>query len=174
MKKIILGCVIVVVLFVGFSFLPAKEVKCDYLRLHIRANSNTEIDQNVKFDIKDRVIEFLTPYMCNVESKQRAVEIVESYNGVLRRLCLNVLEKNNLGYQVNIKIKNEHFPTREYCNTVLNAGFYDALIIELGDAKGENWWGIMYPPLCFVNKNENTMQIKYKSIICEWWAKIFG
>ena len=174
MKKVIIACVLLVGLFVGFSFLPAKEIKCDYLRLHIRANSNAEIDQNVKFDIKDRVIEFLTPHLCNVESKQRAIEIVEEYNSVLKSLCLNVLAEKNLDYKVNIKITNEHFPTREYCNTVLDAGFYDAVIIELGEGMGENWWGIMYPPLCFVNKNENTMQIKYKSIICEWWTKIFG
>lgn len=174
MKKALLIIVCLVVLIVGFSFLPAKEVKYDYLRLHIRANSNNEIDQNVKYDIKDMVLEFLSPHLCNVESKQKAVEIVEEYHNVLKSLCLNVLNEYELKYDVNIKVANEYFPTREYCNTVLNAGNYDAVIIDIGDAVGENWWAIMYPPLCFVNKNENTMQIKYKSIIYEWWQKLFN
>ncbi|MCQ2564379.1 MAG: stage II sporulation protein R, partial [Clostridia bacterium] len=54
------------------------------------------------------------------------------------------------------------------------AGYYDAVIIELGEGVGDNWWCIMYPPLCFVNKNENAIQIKYKSKLVEWFKNMFN
>ena len=81
--------------------------------------------------------------------------------------------KNGFNYVSNIKINNEYFPTRTYANTTLESGYYDAVIIELGEAEGDNWWCVMYPPLCFVNKNENNMQIKYKSKIWEWINSLF-
>ena len=83
------------------------------------------------------------------------------------------LREKGFNYSVNIKIDNEFFPTRTYANTTLESGYYDAVIIELGDAQGDNWWCVMYPPLCFVNKNEKVNQIKYKSIIYEWFEKLF-
>ena len=153
--------------------IPQKEIDYDYLRLHIRANSNSELDQNVKYEIKDAVVGMLTPYLCNVESKEHAIEIVNNFSAVMKSKCVELLKQKGFNYSVNIKIANEFFPTRTYSNTTLESGYYDAVIVELGEAQGDNWWCVMYPPLCFVNKNENVNQIKYKSIICKWFKKVF-
>lgn len=173
MKKFI--CLLVV--FVGIAccalFIPNQKIDCDYLRLHIRANSNSNIDQSVKYEIKDELVKFLTPHLCNVESKEKAIKIVNDYSSVLKSKCVDLLQERGFNYDVNIKVNNEFFPTRTYANTTLQSGYYDAVIVELGEAKGDNWWCVMYPPLCFVNKNENTNQIKYKSIIVEWFQKLF-
>lgn len=174
MKKFVCVSLLILVIVVGVSFLPEKKVNYDYLRLHIRANSNSELDQKVKYEIKDEMVEFLTPYLATVESKQKAIKVIESCSNVLKSKCLNLLTQKGFNYSVNIKIANEFFPTRTYSNTTLESGYYDAVIIELGEAQGDNWWCVMYPPLCFVNKNENVKQIKYKSKICEWWKKIFN
>ena len=173
MKKFGFVFVLVLILIVGATFLPDKKVDYDYLRLHIRANSNSEIDQNVKYEIKNEMVKFLTPHLCNVESKEKAISVIEKYSNVLKSKCLNLLKQKGFSYSVNIKIANEYFPTRTYSNTTLESGYYDAVIVELGQAQGDNWWCVMYPPLCFVNKNENVKQIKYKSKICEWFQKIF-
>ena len=173
MKKIlvIVGCVII--LMVCALCVPEQKIENDYLRLHIRANSNSEIDQKVKYEIKEVVMSYLTPYLCNVESKENAINIVNEHSEILTHKCLSLLQSNNFFYSVNIKINNEYFPTRSYANTTLESGFYDAVIVELGEAEGDNWWCVMYPPLCFVNKNENVNQIKYKSAIYEWLKKLF-
>ena len=68
-------------------------------------------------------------------------------------LWLVILRQKGFNYVSNVKINNEYFPSRTYENTTLESGYYDAVIIELGEAKGDNWWCVMYPPLCFVNKN---------------------
>lgn len=173
MKKIliIVGCV--VALIVCAMFIPEQKTNYDYLRLHIRANSNSEVDQKVKYEIKEVLIEFLTPHLCNVENKEKAIEIVNKYSSTIKHKCLTLLQSKNFNYSVNIKVNNEYFPTRTYANTTLESGYYDAVIVELGEAEGDNWWCVMYPPLCFVNKNENVNQIKYKSAIYEWIQKLF-
>ena len=89
-------------------------------------------------------------------------------------ICNQKLLAQNFSYTAKVKINNEYFPARTYENTTLEAGFYDAVIVELGSSAGDNWWCVMYPPLCFVNKNENNKQIKYKSKIAEWFKSVFN
>ena len=171
-NKICLIVFMVLIIMVGALFLP-KQQKQEYLRLHIRANSNLSIDQDVKYLVKNEVVDFLTPFLCNVESKQEAVEIINKLTPQLKNKCDFVLKQNGFNYSSNIKINNEFFPTRTYVNTTLESGYYDAVIVELGEAVGDNWWCVMYPPLCFVNKNENNNQIIYKSKIFEWICSLF-
>lgn len=173
MKKLLFACALILAIVVGALMLPQKEVNYDYLRLHIRANSNSEIDQNIKYKIKDKMVEILTPFLCNVESKEKAINVIEQQKQNITNQCLEILHQNGFNYSVNVKINNEFFPTRTYANTTLESGYYDAVIVELGEAEGDNWWCVMYPPLCFVNKNENCKQIKYKSKIYEWLKNIF-
>lgn len=173
MKKFVILVLVVVCIGAVALFLPKGE-DYDYLRIHIRANSNLEIDQNVKYQVKDCLVEFLTPYLCNVPTKEKAIETVQYLIPSLESKCVSLLRSKGFNYSAKVKINNEYFPTRTYANTTLESGYYDAVIVELGSATGDNWWCVMYPPLCFVNKNENNIQINYKSKIVEWFNKIFG
>ena len=172
-NKICVIVVLILLLIIGASFLPTAEVEYDYLRLHIRANSNSEIDQNIKYEIKDELVEFLTPYFCNVTSKNEAIEIVNDLKEKMSEICVEVLRKNGFNYSANVKINNEYFPTRTYSNTTLESGYYDAVIVELGSAEGDNWWCVMYPPLCFITR-ENQTEITFKSKIVEWFKSLFN
>lgn len=172
-NKICVIVVLILLLIIGASFLPTAEVEYDYLRLHIRANSNSEIDQNIKYEIKDELVEFLTPYFCNVTSKNEAIEIVNNLKEKMSEICVEVLRKNGFNYSANVKINNEYFPTRTYSNTTLESGYYDAVIVELGSAEGDNWWCVMYPPLCFITR-ENQTEITFKSKIAEWFKSLFN
>lgn len=174
MKTKILICVgLLVAIVVGALMLPKSE-NYDYLRLHIRANSNSSVDQSVKYEIKEDLVGYLTPYLCNVASKDNAIDCINALKDNIVNRCLKILRSRGFNYSVNVKIANEYFPTRTYSNTTLESGYYDAVIIELGTAEGDNWWCVMYPPLCFVNKNENNTQINFKSKIVEWFQSLFG
>lgn len=173
MKKICVILFLLILIIVGATILPQNE-DYDYLRLHIRANSNLAIDQNVKYRVKECVVEFLTPLFVDVKSKDEAIEIVDSNKQNLKAICDKTLKENGFNYTSNIKVDNEYFPTRTYQNVTLESGYYDAVIIELGEAVGDNWWCVMYPPLCFVNNFENNTQIKYKSKILEWLESLFN
>lgn len=147
----------------------------DYLRVHIRANSNNEADQVVKYLIKDEVVDFITPYLINCDTKQKSIDTINGLLDEIECVCDSVLSKNGFTYKSHASIDREKFPTRHYDNVTLEAGVYDALIIELGSGDGDNWWCIVYPPLCFVNKSCNNEQnIQYQSYLMEIIKKYFS
>lgn len=159
MKKIITIFLVVCSLFLICGCSNSQE----YLRVHIRANSNSEEDQNVKYLVKDVVVEYMTPLLENAENKDDVISIIENNKENLITLIDGVLLSQGFNYGCSIEIKNEFFPTRSYDNFTLNADYYDALIVNLGNATGNNWWCVMYPNLCF-NQPDNVV---YKSKIQE-------
>lgn len=176
MKKLFLILLILILPIVtGCSNNVTNEITADsYFRIHIRANSNLDVDQNVKYKVKDEVVNYLTVKLSQCTSKQQVINCVEGNKQNIKQLCEQVLSNNGFNYSANIVIRNEFFPTRAYGDYVLESDFYDALIIELGEAIGDNWWCVVYPPLCFLNGKEiNTDKIKYKSWIMELIGKFF-
>lgn len=146
----------------------------DYFRIHIMANSNSTEDQQLKYLVKAKLIDFFTPYLAEVNSKEDAKKIIEENLDVATLLVNKSLKDQGVNYGANIEIKNEHFPTRYYENYCLSAGAYDAIVVTLGEGKGDNWWCVVYPPLCFVNKNNQDAQnIVYQSKILEIIEKYF-
>ena len=142
--------------------------KESYLRVHIRANSNLTVDQEIKYKIKDELVNYLTPLIADCNCLNDVKLTLNSNKENIELVCNAVLKNNGFTYCATAKIDTEFFPTRMYGEYVLEADFYDALIVELGDAVGDNWWCVVYPPLCFLNaKQLNTNNIKYKSKLIE-------
>lgn len=175
MKKIVIGLAILVVLVAVIVLVPSGKSNADFLRIHIRADSNDVADQNVKYAVKSAVVDYLTPFLAEAHSKADAMTIVKTHLGDIERVSDRVLAANGFGYTSTAKLCEEEFPDRTYGELTLEHGVYDALIINLGSGSGNNWWCVVYPPLCFVNGESNgTNQIVYKSklleIISEWRA----
>jgi len=145
----------------------------DYLRLHIRANSNSSEDQNVKYLVKSEVLNFINADCEKFTSKQNIENYFAQNKNKIESYVNLVLKQNNFNYTSNIKLNNEYFPTRTYNNVTLEGGFYDAIIIELGSAEGNNWWCVAYPPLCFMYESSNFGNITYKSKLYEIISKFF-
>ena len=133
--------------------------------MHIRANSNLEIDQKIKYEVKDVVVTFLTPIIKNAISKEDAMQKVAQSESAVKALIDQLLAQKGYNYVSKITIKNEQFPTRVYNGLTLDAGYYDAVIIELGEGKGDNWWCVVYPPLCFSGKEDINYRSKIFDII---------
>jgi stage II sporulation protein R len=144
----------------GLSQKPSDE----YLRIHIRANSNESIDQNIKYQVKDCLVKYLTPFIADCKSKRQAELLLKEKEEYLENTVDNLLKSNGFSYRSNIVVRSELFPTRVYEDFTLEEGFYDAVIVELGKAEGDNWWCVVYPPLCFTG---NESGIVYKSKILE-------
>ncbi len=142
-----------------------------YLRVHIRANSNSADDQAVKYQVRDKVVEFLTPTVADCETKEQAIEKITARLAEVEKVADGVLRANGYTYGAKASIRKENFPTRVYEEVTLEAGVYDALILELGTGTGDNWWCVVYPPLCFTGGNGNVV---YKSKIAEVIQKFFG
>ena len=155
--------VFAIIVIVSAGMLGQKtSVKTEYLRLHIRAESNSQEDQSVKYLIKDKVVEYLTPFISECDTKQKASDMLNQRLDDICKVCDSVLSTNGFNYTAKANIKREEFPLRTYGELTLEQGFYDALIIELGSAQGDNWWCVVYPPLCFT---ESSASYEYKSKI---------
>lgn len=138
----------------------------EYFRIHIRANSNSSADQNVKYIVKDSVVDFLIPILSEAETKEEAENLMNEQLENIEAVANDVLMQNGFSYKSKAYISFEEFPTREYDDLVLEEGFYDALILALGTGKGDNWWCVVYPPFCFL-ESKNSQNYVYISKIWE-------
>lgn len=143
----------------------------EYLRIHIRANSNLQIDQDIKYQIKDVIVDFLIPIISSCSTKNEMQQQINKNLSKIVGIADQILAQNNFDYKSSAKLSNEYFPTRSYDNLTLQSGYYDALIVNLGSGEGDNWWCVVYPPLCMLNSNTS---YKYKSRILELIKSFFG
>ena len=149
-------------------FYPTKggntaSVASAYFRIHIRADSNDDGAQAVKYLVRDAIVEYLTPLVAQYTTKEEATAGVEAHLSNIKYIAEYVLEQNGYTYGATASVREETFPVRVYENCTLPAGEYSALIVNLGSGKGDNWWCVVYPPLCFTA----TEDVVYKSKILE-------
>lgn len=120
-------------------------------RLHVIANSDSKEDQDLKYKVRDSLIDYMNDICKNCKTKQEAIDLVKKYQNSFKQIAIEQIKKEGYNYDVNIDIGNFEFPTKQYGDISLPSGFYDALKVEIGEAKGQNWWCVMFPPLCFVD-----------------------
>lgn len=155
-------CVVILFLFVPIKSQP----KLEYLRIHIRANSNSVIDQNVKYKVKDEVVDNLIPLLSEIHSIDEAKTKLSQNFFFIENIANKVLTREGVSYSSHASIKNEFFPTRSYDGVTLKEGYYNALILDLGKGEGNNWWCIIFPAFCFT-KSQNFDNTEYISLIWE-------
>ena len=174
MKKLCITLILIAIIVLSgiAQILPQNQVQKEYLRIHVRANSNSELDQSVKYLVKNRVVEYLTPYIAECDTKQKAERMLKDNLSAIESIASTTLKNSGFSYLAKASLKSESFPTRTYKNLELIAGVYDALILELGDAKGDNWWCVVYPPLCFVGEGQGVVyRSKILQVISDFFEK---
>ena len=144
-----------------------------YLRMHVRANSDSAADQAVKYAVKDALVAYLIPVAAECTTKAAATEAVEARLAALEEVADGVLAKAGFAYTAKASLREEAFPARVYDGVTLEAGVYDALIVELGAGAGQNWWCVVYPPLCFAGEAGGG-QVRYRSRLLEIIAEFFA
>ena len=172
MKKLISIFVILITIgLVVFGIFFSKPQQ-EYIRIHVRANSNFAIDQNIKYIIKDKIVSYLIPSVANCETREQFIAMINDNIAGIEDVANRVLKQNNFSYSAKVKFCKENFPTRSYDGVVLESGIYDSIIVELGSGEGDNWWCVVYPPLCFISNN--SQDVMYKSRILEILKSIFN
>ena len=129
----------------------STDIANSVFRLHVIANSDTEEDQNLKYMVRDNLLKYMNSICENCKTKEDAIAIVEKNKTAFEQIAMNTIKEEGYNYSVTINIGNFEFPTKNYGDISLPAGYYDALRVEIGEAKGRNWWCVMFPPLCFVD-----------------------
>ena len=129
----------------------SSDIADSVFRLHVIANSDDKVDQDLKYVVRDNLIDYMNNLCKDCKSKEEAIEIAKTHQEDFYKIASDTIKENGFDYSVKIEIGNFEFPTKHYGDISLPAGFYDALKVEIGEAKGQNWWCVMFPPLCFVD-----------------------
>ncbi len=144
-----------------------------YLRMHVRANSDDLADQQIKYEVKDAIVQYLIPVVADCTDKPSAIAALTACLDEVEQVADEVLSEHGFAYRATARVCRESFPDRVYEGVTLSAGVYDALIVELGEGAGANWWCVVYPPLCF--SGEVTGQtIQYRSRLLEIIENFFA
>lgn len=169
-KFLIIFFLLILYIFLSaFSYanIISKNLSDSVFRLHVLANSNSEEDQNLKYKVRDSVLEYVTTISKTATSKQELINIVNTNINNIKQIAENTIIDAGYSYSVNISIGNFEFPTKNYGDISLPAGYYDALRIEIGQATGNNWWCVMFPPLCFVDISSGIVPEDSKELLKE-------
>ncbi len=166
---------IVLILFSVFVFISAisyvnavsEDLSESVFRLHVIANSDSKEDQDLKYKVRDSILEYINELASDCSSKDEVIALATEKQEALHDIAKKVIEENGYDYDVNISIGNFEFPTKTYGDISFPAGNYDALRVEIGEAGGQNWWCVMFPPLCFVDVTSGVVPDESKETIKE-------
>lgn len=121
------------------------------VRLHIVANSNSDADQKLKLQIRDRILRDTAHIFNRTDNSGQALDLARKSSGFIKEIAEDEIRRLGFDYNVTISVGETFFPTKVYGDIALPSGKYNAVTIRIGQAKGENWWCVMYPPLCFTD-----------------------
>lgn len=139
----------VAIVFSICSFAKTSEkIRSDVLRLHVIANSDAAVDQNLKIRVRDFILEEGKDIFDGSVNVENAVRKIEPQISTLEKSAKDFIKSSGFDYDVKITLSNEYFTTRTYENVTLPAGRYLALRVVIGSGEGHNWWCVMFPPMC--------------------------
>ena len=167
MKKWFVLCISAVVFCSAILFLPTEKDAQIYqktLRLHVLANSDSKGDQQRKLAVRDTVLSLLTEEMQNCSSREQASEVILKNEEKILSACRQTLLENGSLEEVKLSLCEEYYPTRIYEDIALPSGEYLSLQIQIGQAKGKNWWCVLYPPVCLsgASSDKTLLQVGFQ------------
>lgn len=128
-----------------------KEISDKLIRFHVIANSDSKQDQQLKLVVRDKVLEYIYPKLKNSKSIEESRKILLDNDKKIKEICENTILNNKYNYAVTTALSKENFPVKTYGNITLPQGKYEAYRIIIGGGEGQNWWCVMFPPLCFID-----------------------
>ncbi|MCR3758356.1 stage II sporulation protein R [Clostridium felsineum] len=130
------------------------------IRFHVLANSDSGEDQSLKLKVRDAVINYMKPKLENSKDINESRKILINSDWAIRRIADKVIKENGYQYKVNTELAKVDFPVKSYGNIILPEGKYEAYRVLIGQAKGHNWWCVMFPPLCFTDITKGAIEEK--------------
>lgn len=151
----------------AFSYVNAvsSDLASSVFRLHVIANSDSKEDQDLKYIVRDNVLSYMNEICKDAKSKEEAIDIATKHQDEFKKIALDTIYDNGFDYDVDVEIGNFSFPTKTYGDISLPSGYYDALRIKIGNASGQNWWCVMFPPLCFVDVSSGIVPDESKEVM---------
>lgn len=162
---IILLCTFILISAISYVDAVSSDIANSVFRLHVIANSDSKEDQELKYKVRDKVLEYMNRISQNCSSKQEVINLANEHKQEFQEIAEQVIYDNGYDYSVNVYIGKFDFPTKNYGDISFPAGTYDSLRIEIGEHAGQNWWCVMFPPLCFVDVTSGVVPDESKAMM---------
>lgn len=176
MKKIIIILLALLSLYVFFNKTNTKEevrIPDSAIRFRVLANSNSPRDQKIKEDVRDKMQKELYTLLENSKSTKEARGLIQDNMGNFNKILKDEMKDKEYSYTIDYGM--HEFPEKTYKGITYEAGEYESLLVTLGKGEGDNWWCVLFPPLCLLEAEEttDTSSVEYKSFIKELIEKYF-
>ena len=158
---IIIALITMLILSLKVDDFDTAPVYASVFRLHIRANSDSDADQATKLAVRDALLPFTASLFEDCNDLEDAVAVATSEKDAITSHINSTLSDLGANYSASISVGREHFPERNYGGEVYPEGEYTALIVELGEGEGQNWWCVLFPSLCLsaVKGEEESIEV---------------
>ena len=173
MRKIII-CLTLITVFYIYNEVKREEIIIPdtAIRLRVIPNSNSSLDQNMKTKVKNYLEKNTYELLRNETNIEKARELIQENIPTLEENINKIFQTNNYSMNYEINYGYNYFPEKEYRGITYEEGYYESIIISIGEAKGDNWWCVLFPNLCLIDL-ENTEDTEYKLWVLEAVNKIF-
>jgi stage II sporulation protein R len=179
MKKLILIILTIIVAFfvyvnvnadVGEIVIPDAAI-----RVRVIANSNSLLDQSMKMRVKDMLEKEMMPLLVDVDNVEEARNIIRDNIDSLEDDIEVFFDNNDYNMDFMVNFGDNYFPEKDYKGVHYNDGEYESLVITIGEGSGDNWWCVLFPPLCLLEASESEVDdTEYQFFVVEMLEKIFS
>lgn len=172
MKKIV---TFILVFFIMFNSVKADNyiIPDDAIRIRIIANSNSKYDQEVKLKVKEMLELKMFNLLKDIKGVDEARKVINDKLWDINNDIKNLLDEEKYSLEYKINYGKNYFPKKEYKGVTYNEGYYESLVVTLGKGEGNNWWCVLFPPLCLMEAEESD-KVEYKFFVQELFEKYFN
>lgn len=135
-----------------------RDIAGEIIRFHVRANSDTEDDQQLKLLVKRELVEYMGGLLADADDREEAKLILSANAGNIENIAKGVIKEHKKEYNVKAYFEDSYFPVKVYGDMTFPQGVYEAFRVDIGAAEGKNWWCVLYPSLCFIDESYGIME----------------
>lgn len=174
MKKLIIFLTVFVIILVSLNVKEDLIIPDESIRIRVIGHSNNQKDQMIKQLVRNKIEIVVMDLLKDTQSIDEARDIIENNIGFINNNVKLVLKENNYNREYKINFGYNFFPEKKYKGVIYKKGYYESIVITLGDGNGDNWWCVLFPPLCLMETEESNLEeVEYKSFIMEIINKYF-
>ncbi len=178
MKKIILFVILIIAFIVMYVNVNAKEdeivIPDAAIRVRVIADSNQIYDQSMKMKVKKYIETSISPLLLNVGDVEEARGVIKNNLSELESGIKEIFSDNGYDKDFVIHFGDNYFPEKDYRGVHYEAGAYESLVVTIGEGEGDNWWCVLFPPLCLLEASENeTGDVEYQFFVAKMIEKFF-
>lgn len=166
-KQLLLIPLALILLSFSYSNSVQSDLSGNLIRLHIIANSDSQADQQIKLHVRNKIIEAVGQDFSHIRDKKAYRAELTKRTAEIKQIADLILAENGVPYKSEVSFEKQYIPRKSYDGLILPEGSYEGLMVRLGDAQGQNWWCVVYPPLCFTESTCGELSDEAKDYLKE-------